>query len=79
MGKAVVSTHVGAEGLDVVSGIHLVLEDSSVSIAKCAISLINNHENRHAMEKKARQLVLEKYQWNALTSQAIDLLQNTFH
>jgi sugar transferase (PEP-CTERM/EpsH1 system associated) len=66
MGKAVVSTTVGAEGLPVTSGNHLVLADDPPSFAGAVVGLLRDAGRRSALEAAARALVVERYDWSAV-------------
>ena len=58
MGKAVVSTTVGAEGLPVVSGEHLLIADEPVSFAKAIVRLLRDRHHRERIGSAARALVV---------------------
>src|SRR3989442_5045672 len=49
MGKAVVSTTVGAEGLPLVDGIHFVRADGPAEISRAVLSLLRDPDPRHAL------------------------------
>ncbi|MCA9248918.1 MAG: glycosyltransferase [Planctomycetales bacterium] len=61
MRKAVVSTSLGAEGLPVRSGEHLVLCDDANAFAESVVSLLENDNHRHAIAENAVQMVRQKY------------------
>ncbi len=64
MGKAVVSTKIGAEGLAVSDGAHLVLADSPADFAQRTIELLNSSQQRSALGMRGRALVEERYSWD---------------
>ena len=64
-GRAVVSTTVGAEGLPAEHGKHLLLADGAQSFADAVVTLLRDAERRHAIERAARALVTEHYDWAA--------------
>jgi len=66
MGKAVVSTTVGAEGLPVQSGEQLLLADGSEAFASAVVGLLRDVDRRRALEQAARTLVVEAYDWSAV-------------
>jgi polysaccharide biosynthesis protein PslH len=68
MGKAVVSTTVGAEGLPVVDGRHAVLADTAADFASAIVNLLRNPERRARLEAAARALVVERYDWSAVSA-----------
>ena len=63
MGKAVVSTSIGAEGLPVKNGEHLLLADDPVRFANVTVELLRNPEERSRIGTAARQLVEQDYSW----------------
>ncbi len=63
MGKAVVSTSVGAEGLAVQSGENIVLADTPKDFAESVISLLRDDNRRQKLGAAARTLVQENYSW----------------
>ncbi|MFC1812291.1 glycosyltransferase family 4 protein, partial [Thermodesulfobacteriota bacterium] len=67
MGRAVVSTSLGAEGIDAKPEKHFIIADSPDLFAKKVTYLLQNHKHRIAMENEARQLVLEKFDWEHLS------------
>jgi sugar transferase (PEP-CTERM/EpsH1 system associated) len=66
MGKAVVSTTVGAEGLPVTPGQHIVIADHPQAFAEEVVRLIRDDAERRRLEVEARRLVLERYDWSAV-------------
>lgn len=66
MGKAVVSTTVGAEGLPVTSGQNVMIADEPARFAHAVIHLIRDTDSRRRIEAEARQLVVERYDWSAV-------------
>jgi len=66
MDKAVVSTTVGAEGLPVVAGEHVVLADEPTAFARAVVGLLRDTDQRARLETAGRALVLERYDWSAV-------------
>jgi polysaccharide biosynthesis protein PslH len=64
-GKAVVSTSVGAEGLDVQHGQDIVLADAPVAFAEAVTALLQDVELRRSYERAAAALAV-KYDWTAI-------------
>jgi polysaccharide biosynthesis protein PslH len=69
MGKAVVSTVVGAEGLPVRNGEHLVLADRPQEFAAAVVRLMRNLDERRSLEAAAHKLVVERYDWSAVAGE----------
>jgi sugar transferase (PEP-CTERM/EpsH1 system associated) len=74
MGKAVVSTTVGAEGLPVTNGEHVVLADEPRAFAASVVGLMRDRESRARLEAAARALVVERYDWSAVAGELEDAL-----
>jgi len=66
MGKAVVSTAIGAEGLPVTSGQHLMVADGPETFAREIVHLVRDIDHRRRLETAARALVVERYDWSAV-------------
>src|SRR6185369_9141795 len=69
MGKAVVSTTVGAEGLPVTSGDHVMLADDPRTFADAVVRLMRDVDRRREIEAAARALVVERYDWSAVAGE----------
>lgn len=63
MGKAVVATRIGAEGLDVVPGIHCLIADSPADFCQSVVQLLDDPERAAELGRKGRELVLRQYDW----------------
>jgi glycosyltransferase involved in cell wall biosynthesis len=63
MGKAVVSTTVGAEGLDITPGEHYEVADGAQAFAASVVSLLKDRDRRRRMAVAARELVEARYSW----------------
>jgi glycosyltransferase involved in cell wall biosynthesis len=67
MSRAVVSTTIGAEGLPVTSGRDIVIADEPALFAESVVRLIRDADTRHRIESAARQLVVSRYDWAAVS------------
>ncbi len=76
MGKAVVSTSVGAEGLDVHHGRDIMLADDAPSFANDIVELLTNRELRARFGAAAAELAAQ-YSWPAIGRRFADILQKT--
>src|SRR5262249_13565109 len=65
-GLPVVSTTVGAEGLELEPGRHLVAADTPDALADALVDSIRNPEAARAIAEEGRRVVLERYDWGAL-------------
>ena len=63
MGKAVVATTVGAEGLPLVPGQHFLQADDPAAFADAVVSLLREPVRRRALGSAGRRLVEERYSW----------------
>jgi polysaccharide biosynthesis protein PslH len=63
MGKAVVSTTVGAEGLPLVPGEHFLQADEPEAFARSVVGLLRQRARRVALGEAGRQLVHTQYSW----------------
>jgi glycosyltransferase involved in cell wall biosynthesis len=76
-GRAVVSTSVGAEGLPIESGRHLLLADDPAAFARSVVTLLRDSEKRQAMESEARAFVAARYDWAAAATHFEQALADT--
>jgi sugar transferase (PEP-CTERM/EpsH1 system associated) len=67
-GKAIVSTGIGAEGLPTTHGQHLMLADDPQAFAASIVQLLRDDSLRTTLERQARALVAEHYDWAAAAS-----------
>lgn len=72
LGMAVVSTSVGAEGIDVEDGKHLLLADSPDEFAEKIVLLNSSPDLRRELGDNARKLVSEKYTWDSVGRRLIE-------
>lgn len=68
-GKAIVSTTVGAEGIDGMDGEHFVLADDPESIARQVVRLLGDPVAREKLGRAARKRAEERYAWPMLGRQ----------
>lgn len=79
MGRAIVSTSIGAEGLPVVPGRDIVLADKPEDFARNVIDLLNSRPKREALGRAARQLVENSYSWNSVGNEFAEILSSVAH
>ena len=63
MGKAIVSTTLGAEGIDAVPGRDIVIEDQPAAFAAAVIRLLAEPGLAARIGQSARQLAVDRYSW----------------
>jgi sugar transferase (PEP-CTERM/EpsH1 system associated) len=66
MGKAVVSTTLGAEGLPVTHGRDIVIADTPADFAAAVVGLLRDRTRAAELGREARQLVERRYSWPAV-------------
>lgn len=66
MGKAIVSTTLGAEGLEFQDGVEIALADDPERFAAAVADLLNDQNRRSAMGAAARRVVEERYSMKVL-------------
>lgn len=76
MGKATVSTTIGAEGLDVQHGKDIILEDSPAGFAEAVITFLRNDDLRRRYEAAAA-ATARKYDWSVITQRFVEVLETT--
>jgi glycosyltransferase involved in cell wall biosynthesis len=76
VGKATVSTTVGAEGLDVRHGHDILLADDPSSFASAVCSLLLDPELRRRVETAAASTAA-KYDWSVITQRFVEALHTT--
>jgi polysaccharide biosynthesis protein PslH len=78
MGKAVVSTAVGCEGLAAEDGENILVRDTPEAFARAVIDVLKDAQLRSALERGAREIAESRYEWDligeSLTSQYLGLL-----
>jgi sugar transferase (PEP-CTERM/EpsH1 system associated) len=76
MGKAVVSTSLGAEGLPVRDGENIVLADDPPAFARQVIGLLRDPQRCRQLGRAARKLVEENYGWPAVAACFDSIMQS---
>jgi polysaccharide biosynthesis protein PslH len=75
VGKAVVSTSIGAEGLPVKSGAHLLLADEPSTFAASTLRLLGDPALRAELGQAARRLVEQNYSWTTVSGGFAQVLE----
>jgi len=74
LGKAIVSTSIGADGIQYTHNKNILIADTAEDFAQSVISLINNSQKAKELGANALELVKSNYNMNALAQQTIDFL-----
>jgi sugar transferase (PEP-CTERM/EpsH1 system associated) len=76
MAKAVVSTSIGAEGLPVKNGEHLLIADDPASFAESTLQLLGDPRRRTEIGRAARRLIEQNYNWATVSRDFGQVLEN---
>jgi len=64
VGKAIVSTTLGSEGIEAVPGRDLLIEDQPAAFADAVNRLLADPDLAMAIGQSARRLVVQRYSWS---------------
>ncbi|MEP7285395.1 MAG: glycosyltransferase [Chloroflexota bacterium] len=73
MGKPLVATPLSGDGIDLVSGTHVLYGTSADELAEAAIRLLNDNALRAAMGQANRQMIEAQFTWQRVADQYEDL------
>jgi glycosyltransferase involved in cell wall biosynthesis len=74
IGRAVVSTRIGAEGVPYRDGVHLVLADEPTAFAESIVHLLRNPERAQELASSGQHWVRKHYSWQAIREEAVKIL-----
>lgn len=74
IGRAVVSTRIGAEGVPYRDGEHLVLADEPTAFARSIVQLLQNPEHTKQLASSGQQWARRHYSWEVIRDEAIKKL-----
>lgn len=77
MGKAMVSTSVGAEGLPLAHDEQILFADDERAFADRVIELLRDREHRRRLGETARQYVYDHFRWEKVADVFLDLCRQT--
>jgi glycosyltransferase involved in cell wall biosynthesis len=66
MGKAVVSTAIGCEGLDAVDGENILIRDTPDALAGAVLQVLRDPHLRARLERNGRRLAMTTYSWDVV-------------
>lgn len=72
MGKAMVSTTIGCEGIEARPGEHLIIADSPMAFARATLTLLDDRGAQRQLGRAARLLVEKRYAWPVIRGQLLD-------
>jgi glycosyltransferase involved in cell wall biosynthesis len=67
-GRPVVSTSIGAEGIDITSGKNILIADTAEELAEAVALLLNHPDKARSIAEEGRKLVEERYAWSSISS-----------
>ena len=73
LGRPVVSTSVGCEGLKVIDGEHLFIADHAEAFADRTARLLRDEALRRYIASRARELVVNHYDWDIIARQLMQI------
>ena len=72
--RPVVSTRIGAQGIDVEDGEHLLLGNEPGEFAQQVVRLLRDADLRSRLSANGRRLIDERYHWQAIAEHYVDIL-----
>jgi glycosyltransferase involved in cell wall biosynthesis len=73
MARPVVSSRIGAEGLELQDGRHLLLADDAAAFADRTVQLLNDAAGAQRIGRAARERVEQRYGWDRSAARLMDL------
>jgi glycosyltransferase involved in cell wall biosynthesis len=73
LGRPVVSTTIGCEGLEVVDGEHLLVADTAQEFARKTTLLLRDTSLRTRLSQRARALVVTRYDWDVIARRLVQV------
>jgi glycosyltransferase involved in cell wall biosynthesis len=67
MKKAVVSTTIGAEGLNLEDGRQIALADNPEAFASAIVAMLRDAPRREALGEQGRRMVEQRHSWDSIT------------
>jgi glycosyltransferase involved in cell wall biosynthesis len=73
LGRPVVSTTIGCEGLEVVDGEHLLIADNCEQFAEKTVRLLTDRQIYQHISTNGRQLVEARYDWDKIAGRLMEV------
>ncbi len=73
--RAIVSTTIGAQGLEIMPGRELLIADDAAAFAQQVIDLLRDPARREAIGRAAQTFVCEKYDWSVIAPRLLAVYQ----
>jgi len=78
LGKPVISTSKGAEGIEVTNNFDIVIEDDLERFSEHVLSLLRDKQKAELLGVNARRLIEQNYTWQRVCERAIDVYRKLF-
>ena len=75
LGRPVVSTTIGCEGLEVVDGEHIYIADTPEKFAEKTVRLLRDRRSYQRMRTNGRQLVEARYSWDEIAQRLMEVYE----
>lgn len=76
IGKAIVSTSIGVEGIEGTDQEHFVVADDAAAFSSAVVSLLDDHGLRERLGASARGRAIEKYDWEAICERMANVYED---
>ncbi|MCC6511838.1 MAG: glycosyltransferase [Pirellulaceae bacterium] len=73
LGTPIISTTIGAEGVDWTDGQNIIVRDAPDQFAQSTLAVLEDAALRHRLSQQGRQLIEQRYDWNVLGAKLTDL------
>jgi glycosyltransferase involved in cell wall biosynthesis len=70
-GKAIVTTHIGSEGITLQDGVNALYADDADAFAAAVVRVMDDRELGLRLGKRARALAVAQYDWKAITARML--------
>ena len=76
MGKCIISTHKGAEGIDVMADRDIIFADTEKEFSLAVLDCLNDNKKRRQIEEAARNIAVSVYDWHVIGSKLRTIYSN---
>ena len=71
-GRCIVSTSIGAEGLNLAQDLDIIIRDHTFGFADAVCAALEDTQQRKSLERRGREVACERFSWSTLSQQAAD-------
>jgi len=76
VGKAIVTTSIGCEGIEAINGEHYIVADKPEDFAKNVVALLDDDKKRYYLSTNVRQLSIQKYDWKKIIAKVDNIYKS---